>query len=85
MLPKFISVIQGVHKVLIQFQKFFMKLILKISSPGWFSFKQCYLKFLLKINFCIQDMIFMCFMTVLIKPILNGYSSRKGTMCILVH
>ena len=27
----------------------------------------------------------MCFMNVLNKPLLSGYSSRKDTMCILVH
>ena len=27
----------------------------------------------------------MCFINVLNKSLLNGYSSRKGTMCILVH
>ena len=27
----------------------------------------------------------MCFMNVLNKPLLNGYSSREGIMCILVH
>ena len=30
-------------------------------------------------------MIFMCFMNVLNKPWLNGYSSGEGTMCILVY
>ena len=30
-------------------------------------------------------MIFMHFMNVLNKPLLNDYSSREGTMCILVH
>ena len=30
-------------------------------------------------------MIFMCFTNVLNKPLLNGYFSREGTMCILVH
>ena len=30
-------------------------------------------------------MILMCFMNVLIKRLLNGYSSRLGTMRILVH
>ena len=29
-------------------------------------------------------MILLCFMNVLNKPLLNGYSSREGTMCILV-
>ena len=27
----------------------------------------------------------MCFMNVLNKPLLNGYSSREATMCILVY
>ena len=30
-------------------------------------------------------MIFVCFMNVLSKPLLYGYSSREDTMCILVH
>ena len=30
-------------------------------------------------------MIFMCFKNVLNKPLLNGYTSSEGTMCILVH
>ena len=30
-------------------------------------------------------MIFMCFIIVLNKPLLNGYSSKEGTMCVLVH
>ena len=30
-------------------------------------------------------MFFICFMNVLKKPLLNGYSAREDTMCILVY
>ena len=33
-------------------------------------------------KFCFSDMIFMCFYN---KRLVNGYSSREGAMCILVH
>ena len=36
-----INDVQGVHKVLIQFQNFFMKPVLKVSQLGWFYFNQC--------------------------------------------
>ena len=55
-----------------------MKSIIKISLPGWFYFDQCCLKFLFQIKFCVLHMIFICFMNVLNKPLLNGYSSREG-------
>ena len=75
----------GVHKVLIQFQNLFLKSILKISLPGWLYFDQYCLKLLFQIKLCVSDMIFMCFMNVLNKLLLNGYSSREGIMCILVY
>ena len=64
------GLIQGVYKVLTQYQNFFMKSILNISETGWFYFNQCCLKFLYKIKFCFSNMIFMRFINVL--NVLNG-------------
>ena len=30
-------------------------------------------------------MIFLCYINVLNKPLINGYSSREGAMCVLVY
>ena len=50
---------------------------------GWFYFNQRCLKVLFQIKFCVPDIIFKCFTDVSNKPLLNGYSSKKGTMRIL--
>ena len=70
---------------MIQFQNFFCEINSQNILTRLVLIQSVLLKVLFQMKCYNSDIIFMLFMNVLNKPVLNGYSSNKGTICILIH